>query len=160
MEAATKQKQRQEILKLRRALRESVNPSSTFISLSNLPFPTSSSLPLISPSSNPNANILFPTSPGSSTLRLDEYFDDEVEDPELETRWGRVNDLVEGMRRKGEKEVERKVELGGVKVLHIDGGGIDDTREEGRGAVGDESVGEISLDEIGMDELGDVSAEI
>jgi len=127
---ATKQKQRTEILKLRRLLRESQNPLSL-------------SLPLASPNPlSPTSNTPFPIDSEQS------YFDDDFEDLELEIRWGRVQELVEVMKTRGEKGLEMKFEIPGVKVL---GHGEED------GEVGDLS---FDLDGEGISEMGDVSAEI
>lgn len=87
--AATKAKQRSEISKLRRALRDS---------FSGMPLPstTFASLPLNSP--------LTPFSP-SLDVDESEYFDDEIVDSELEVKWERISDLVGVMRRRGEEAV-------------------------------------------------------
>ncbi|CAD6587482.1 MAG: hypothetical protein TREMPRED_004766 [Tremellales sp. Tagirdzhanova-0007] len=86
---ATKSKQRTEISKLRRALRDS---------LSGMPLSstTIAALPLNTP--------LTPFSPSLDTDGS-EYFDEEIVDPELEVKWDRISDLVGVMRRRGEEAV-------------------------------------------------------
>ena len=90
-------KQRAEIVKLRRALRDS---------LSGLVPPTSSSssallnLPLNSP--------LTPYTPSQENLEnglITDYFEEEIEDPELELRWDKISEMVGNMLRKGEEAV-------------------------------------------------------
>ncbi|WWC58008.1 uncharacterized protein I303_100543 [Kwoniella dejecticola CBS 10117] len=94
---ATKSKQRTEILKLRRMLRESLAGN-------GLPTSFSSLNPL-----SPSLNLLSP-----STDRFDEdmdpegaYFDEEMADPQLEARWEKIADLVGNMKRRGEAAVEQ-----------------------------------------------------
>ncbi|ORY35070.1 hypothetical protein BCR39DRAFT_516567 [Naematelia encephala] len=105
---ATKSKQRAEILRLRRALRDSLSGISQ-------PFIPLTSPPIMSPS------LMSPT-PDDDTL-----FEEEFVDSELEVRWERVSELVGGMVRRGELAVEKgkeEVRLG-TRVLGVE----DITRE-------------------------------
>ncbi|WWC66938.1 uncharacterized protein I206_100845 [Kwoniella pini CBS 10737] len=94
---ATKSKQRTEILKLRRMLRESLAgnglPSSSFSSFN----PLSPSLNLLSPSTDRFDEDLDPEGA---------YFEEEMVDPQIEARWEKIVDLVGNMKKRGENAVE------------------------------------------------------
>jgi hypothetical protein len=83
---ATKAKQRSEIIKLRRALRESTDGSYVQAPLR----------PLLSPSIQ---------SPLPEDID-DGYISEEMDDPELEGRWERLQDLVNNMQQRADKAVQ------------------------------------------------------
>lgn len=88
---ATKAKQRTEILKLRRMLRESqggLRPVSESVPVPVGPMPSLS-------------RVLSTDDEGGG------WGDDEMDDPELEARWDRLATLVGAMRKRGEDAVER-----------------------------------------------------
>jgi hypothetical protein len=132
--AATKAKQRSEILKLRRALRESLHGIAPSVALG----PTSTSslhsaLSFLSPAAEPHADD------------LDGYFSDEaMADPQLEARWDKITDTLGHMLRRGEEAVARgreDVKPEGAKVLGwMDMDGVEDgsgsAAGTGTGAVG------------------------
>lgn len=112
---ATKAKQRSEIIKLRRMLRE----GGAF------------SLPMISAASSSNTTPALghvPAFPSNNLHRVVSeeedvdatWGDDEMDDPELEARWDRLAGLVDAMRRIGEDAVHRgneQVKVGERRVL-------------------------------------------
>jgi hypothetical protein len=121
---ATKEKQRLELLKLRRALRTSLAGGST---LSSTLMPTSNSQPLLSPT-------------GSLGFNLD-FEEEEVLDPETESRWEKMSELVKVMRKRGEDAVVRgreEVKVGGQRVLGW-------MEVEGHVKEGDEGETEVDL---------------
>lgn len=102
--AATKAKQRAEIIKLRRALRESRDGPSFHLS----------SKPVMSP-----GLLLSPTEEDLAS-HLDGYISDEMDDPELEERWEKVQEMVLNMKRRGEGAVKRVMEEERVLTRVID----------------------------------------
>jgi hypothetical protein len=134
--AATKAKQRSEILKLRRALRESLHGITPSVALAPTLTSTSSlhsALSFLSPAAEPYADD------------LDGYFSDEaMTDPQLEARWDKVTDTLGHMLRRGEEAVARgreNVKPEGAKVLGwMDMDGVEDgsgsAAGTGTGAVG------------------------
>ncbi|WVQ64701.1 uncharacterized protein L199_002868 [Kwoniella botswanensis] len=105
---ATKSKQRTEILKLRRMLRESINGNAlpSFSSLN-----PSSSLGLLSPTTDTFDEELDPEGA---------YFDEEMADPQLEARWDKIADLVGNMKRRAETAVQvgkEEIKIGQGRVL-------------------------------------------
>lgn len=104
--AATKAKQRAEIIKLRRALRESRDGPS--FHLTNTSKPIMSSGLLLSPTEEDLAG------------HLDGYVSDEMDDPELEERWEKIQETVLNMKRRGEGAVKRVMEEERVLTRVID----------------------------------------
>ncbi|WVW81681.1 hypothetical protein I302_103676 [Kwoniella bestiolae CBS 10118] len=105
---ATKSKQRTEILKLRRMLRESINGNAipTFSSLH-----PSTPLSLLTPTIDTFDEDLDPEGA---------YFDEEMADPQLEARWEKIADLVGNMKRRAETAVEvgkEEIKIGQGRVL-------------------------------------------
>ncbi|WRT63610.1 uncharacterized protein IL334_000533 [Kwoniella shivajii] len=106
---ATKSKQRSEILKLRRMLRESIagNALPSFSSF----HPLASPLSLLSPTTDTFDEDLDPEGA---------YFDEEMVDPQIEARWDKIADLVANMKRRGETAVEmgkEEIKFGPGRVL-------------------------------------------
>lgn len=87
-------------------------------------------------------------------------FEDEFEDPQLDARWEKLNAMVEGMKRRGERGVEvgkEEVRVRG-RVLGVDEMG--DADADGAGKEGGAEVGDLSfsMTEIGEGEDVDESA--
>jgi hypothetical protein len=115
----------------------------------------SSSYPSISP--NPLSSLVYPES------ELDYFEYEELEDPELEVRWGRVQELVESMKMRGQRGLLRKEEMGGVKVLgweEVERRAVEGVDEGEGDKDGEVETGDISVEVEDLSELGDVSAEI
>ncbi|GFZ50288.1 hypothetical protein JCM24511_08044 [Saitozyma sp. JCM 24511] len=140
---ATKAKQRSEILKLRRALRESLHGITPSFALGPTSTSTSlhSALSFLSPAAEPYADD------------LDGYFSDEaMADPQLEARWDKITDTLGHMLRRGEEAVARgreDVKPEGAKVLGwMDMDGLEDgsgsAAGTGTGAVGTPDRGETA----------------
>ncbi|WVQ75258.1 hypothetical protein IAR50_004871 [Cryptococcus sp. DSM 104548] len=147
---ATKSKQRAEIVKLRRRLRETLSHHPTHH--------PSLSHPALSPLSNSS----FPppqTSPTLSALTfeddqlLDDYYDAEMADPQLDARWENVQGLVRDMQERAREAVgrdegrvlgkEREGE-GGGRVL----GWAEVEARDGNGD-GEGQAGDVSVDSFG-----------
>ncbi|KAK8849390.1 hypothetical protein IAR55_004722 [Kwoniella newhampshirensis] len=108
---ATKSKQRTEILKLRRMLRESLAGGAVHPLSATAPF--HSPLGLFSPS-------IDLTSDEMNIDPTDLLFEEEMADPQLDARWDKIADLVSTMKRRGEVAVERgkeEVKVGPGRVL-------------------------------------------
>ncbi|WVR03348.1 hypothetical protein IAU60_000339 [Kwoniella sp. DSM 27419] len=141
---ATKAKQRTEIMKLRRMLRETMSGHAL------------SSLNHLSASGQPGRTLGSPLallSPGLADLSDGEtgpegaYFDDEMVDPQLEGRWDKVADLVNSMKRRGEAAVQmakEEVRAGPGRVL--DWTEVERRREGEEGDEGDASFHSASQD--------------
>ena len=88
-----------EIIKLRRALRESRDAPSLHLAASH-----TFAKPLPSP-----LNLQSPTTEDFDAQYAD-YLSDEMDDPELEDRWEKIQDMVLTMQRKGEGAVKKGFE--------------------------------------------------
>ncbi|WVQ94055.1 hypothetical protein IAU59_001133 [Kwoniella sp. CBS 9459] len=182
---ATKAKQRTEIIKLRRMLRESLAGGS-LPSLSHLSAHNASSSILGSPLNllSPSADLFLDGEGGAGSEEA--YFDEEMIDPQLEARWDKIADMVTNMKRRGEVAVEygkEEIRAGPGRVLgwmeveennknkareeNTDSGrGENDNRqgeEEDEGA-GDETMNSIAPSELegheeGLAEGGETSRE-
>ncbi|RXK38895.1 hypothetical protein M231_03844 [Tremella mesenterica] len=101
---ATKARQRAEILKLRRALRDS---------LGGPPIPSLPSSPNIT-ESHPSIMSIVADEEGNDS------FDNDMVDPQIEARWERIISMVDGMKQRGQRAVERgkeEVRIAGQRVL-------------------------------------------
>ena len=123
---ATKSKQRGEIIRLRRALREATEGTDTALSQTRS---LASPVFLLSPSGDDEEQG---------------YFDDELEDPELEQRWEKIQDLVGVMQRRGETAVKKGQEEPKVAAQRV----LDWTEVE----VPATPEPELAADEISVDE--------
>ncbi|WVQ79546.1 hypothetical protein IAT38_001645 [Cryptococcus sp. DSM 104549] len=114
---ATKSKQRAEIFKLRRRLRETLSPGSN-------PFPSAQHMPtsplgMTSPTS-PTISALSGSGADPELVMLDNYHDEEMADPQLDARWDKVVELLQGMKQRADGAVRKGNEVGkggGGRVL-------------------------------------------
>ncbi|WVF66440.1 hypothetical protein IAT40_001180 [Kwoniella sp. CBS 6097] len=165
---ATKAKQRTEIIKLRRMLRESLAgnsiPSLSHLSAQNTNSILGSPLNLLSPS----AESFLDGEGGAGSEEA--YFDEEMIDPQLEARWDKIADLVTNMKRRGEAAVEygkEEIRAGPGRVLgwmEVEENNKSKQREEdanrmqyngsgGREGEDDDGAGDETIDSIAPSEL-------
>lgn len=141
---ATKTKQRAEIFKLRRALRESLDGTGLA-----KPAPTASSSAPRTPMSP-----MFPISPSMDEFPdLDAIEEEmEVDDPELEGRWEKMQELVSTMIRRGEasvKMVGQETKIAAQRVLDWTEVEVDPDGGAGQGEGEEEDEGDQSRNGIG-----------
>ncbi|WWD20012.1 hypothetical protein CI109_104485 [Kwoniella shandongensis] len=143
---ATKSKQRTEIIKLRRMLRESLAGGA----IHSLPFlaASTSNAPPHSP-----LGLFSPTIDTDEIDPTDLMFEEEMADPQLDARWDNIADLVSTMKRRGEMAIEKgkeEVKVGPGRVLGW-------AEMEERGDMGDVSVDSIAMDGAGETTLEDMA---
>ncbi|WVO13637.1 hypothetical protein L204_101258 [Cryptococcus depauperatus] len=134
-------KQRREILKLRRRLRETIlhPPPHSLMTFSSSISPPSSSHPL-----SPSIDPLDPSDMGEDGT--ESHFDAEMLDPQLDARWENVTSLLNDMKERAEIAVEKgKEELkpGASRVLEWT---EMEEQGEGEGDASVESIVETSVD--------------
>jgi hypothetical protein len=147
---ATKAKQRSEIVKLRRQLREShlgLRPAPSF------------SVPISVTASSEAAGSAPGTDLSLARVLSDEevYGDDEMDDPELDARWDRLASLVGVMRRRGEDAVahgNEEMKPAGSRVLGwLEVEALNKAADEGEGISPSPSPGPAGPDDEIASEL-------
>ncbi|OCF40091.1 hypothetical protein I317_06104 [Kwoniella heveanensis CBS 569] len=160
---ATKAKQRTEIIKLRRMLRESIAggsiPSLSHLTAHNTNTILGSPLSLLSPS----AESFFDGESSGGAGSEAAYFDEEMIDPQLEARWDKIADLVTSMKRRGEAAVEHGKEeiragpgrvLGWMEIEENNKNLDRETANHSRTGEGeDDGAGDETIDSIAPSEL-------
>lgn len=158
---ATKAKQRSEIVKLRRMLRETntLGPTTSLVRASASAAASSHHTRAATIPQSPLARVTSDDDAGADDGPSGVWGDDEMDDPELEARWERLTDLVGAMRRQGERAVERTKEdakpgvqrvLGWLEVEALGG-------EAGSSVTGSQS--NLNLVSAAGSEMGDTPGE-